>query len=144
MTRYLLDTNIISETIKPEPSTALLAWLEHQPRSDLFIATFTLAEIRRGILALPLGRKRRELEIWFGGPEGPLSLFEGRILVFDEAAADEWARIMVEGTRAGRPRSGLDMIIAATAAANQCVVVTLNDRHFRGVVDCVNPLHATG
>lgn len=141
MTRYLLDTNIISQATKPQPSPALLDWLEQQPRSDLFIATFTLAEIRRGILATPLGRKRRELEVWFSGPEGPLALFEGRILAFDEAAADEWARIMVEGTRTGRPRSGLDMIVAATAVANRCVVATLNDRHFRGIVDCINPLH---
>jgi toxin FitB len=143
LTRYLLDTNIISQATKPEPPPALLIWLEQQPRSDLFIATFTLAEIRRGILATPLGRKRRELETWFSGPEGPLALFEGRILVFDEAAAEEWARIMVEGTQTGRPRGGLDMIVAATAAANRCVVVTLNERHFRDVVDFLNPLRAT-
>ena len=111
-------------------------------RSDLFIATFTLAEIGRGILAALLGRKKRELEDWFNGPEGPLSLFEGHILPFDEAAADAWARIMVEGTRTGRSRSGLDMIIAATAAANRCIVATLNDRHFRGIVQVVNPIEA--
>jgi toxin FitB len=70
-------------------------------------------------------------------------LFQGRILPFDETAADEWARIMVDGTRSGRPRSGLDMIVAATAAANQCVVATLNERHFEGVVDFINPLRAT-
>jgi predicted nucleic acid-binding protein len=143
LTHYLLDTNIISEAIKPEPSAALLDWLGEQPSSDLFIATFTLAEVRRGILAKPSGRKRRELEAWFSGPEGPLALFEGRILAFDEAAAEEWARIMAEGTAAGRPRSALDMIVAATAAANRCIVATLNDRHFRGIVDCVNPLQAT-
>lgn len=143
MTRYLLDTNVISDATKPEPSPALLDWLEQQPISDLFIATFTLAEIKRGILATPLGRKRRELEAWFSGPEGPLALFEGRILAFDEAAADEWARMMAEGTKTGRPRSGLDIIVVATAAANRCVVVTLNERHFRDVVDFVNPLRAT-
>jgi len=142
LTRYLLDTNIISQATKPQPSPALLEWLKEQPRSELFIATFTLAEIRRGILAAPPGRKRQELEGWFSGAEGPLALFEGRILAFDEAAADEWARIMVEGTRTGRPRSGLDMIVAATAAANRCVVATLNDRHFRGVVNRLNPLQA--
>jgi toxin FitB len=143
LTRYLLDTNIISQATKLEPPPALLIWLEQQPRSDLFIATFTLAEIRCGILATPLGRKRLELETWFSGPEGPLALFAGRILVFDEAAAEEWARIMAEGTQTGRPRSGLDMIVAATAAANRCVVVTLNERHFRDIVDFLNPLRPT-
>ena len=143
MTRYLLDTNVISEATKLEPSPTLLNWIEQQQSADLFIATFTLAEIKRGILATPQGRKRRELENWFTGPEGPLALFRGRILAFDQAAADEWARIMVEGSRRGQPRSGLDMIIAATAAANQCIVATLNERHFRGVVDLVNPLRST-
>jgi toxin FitB len=140
LTRYLLDTNVISEATRLEPSPALLHWIEQQQSADLFIATFTLAEIKRGILATPPGRKRRELENWFNGPDGPLALFQGRILTFDEAAANEWARIMVEGTARGQPRSGLDMIVAATAAANHCVVATLNERHFRGVVDFVNPI----
>lgn len=143
MTRYLLDTNVVSEATRVEPSPALLHWIEQQQNADLFISTFTLAEIKRGILTLPHGRKRRELESWFSGPEGPLALFQGRILAFDAAAADEWARIMAEGSRRGHPRSGLDMIVAATATANQCVVVTLNERHFRGVVEFLNPIRAT-
>ncbi|HML11915.1 MAG TPA: PIN domain-containing protein [Xanthobacteraceae bacterium] len=143
MTRYLLDTNVISEVTRREPSAALLDWLEQQPRANLFVATFTLAEIKRGILAQPFGRKRRELENWFNGSDGPLALFQGRILAFDETAADEWARIMAEGSRSGRPRSGLDMIVAATTAANHCIVATLNERHFRGVVDFINPVRVT-
>lgn len=140
MTRYLLDTNIVSEVTRPDPAPALLDWLGRQPNADLFIATLTLAEIKRGILVKPPGRKRRELENWFGGPEGPVALFQGRILPFDQTSANEWARIMAEGAAVGRPRSGLDAIIAATAIANQCVVATLNDRHFRGVADYLNPL----
>lgn len=50
---------------------------------------------------------------------------------------------MAEGTKSGRPRSALDMIVAATAAANQCVVATLDERHFRGVIDFVNPVRTT-
>jgi toxin FitB len=134
---------VISEVTRLEPSPALLEWLSGQRDTDLFIATFTLAEIKRGILAKPIGRKRRELEKWFSGPEGPLALFKGRILAFDEIAAGEWARIMAEGTKSGRPRSALDMIVAATAAANQCVVATLDERHFRGVIDFVNPVRTT-
>lgn len=140
--RFLLDTNIVSEATKPKPSQALLDWLGRRPDVDLFISTLTLAEIKRGILEKPPGRKRRELENWFGGSEGPSSLFHGRILSFDEAAASEWARIMAEGSAAGRPRSALDMVIAATASANGCVVASLNERHFKDVVDFINPLHA--
>jgi predicted nucleic acid-binding protein len=70
----------------------------------------------------------------------PKALFAGRILPFDERAAAEWARIMAEGTATGRPRSAIDMIIAATAAANGCTVATLNDRDFRGAVATFNPM----
>lgn len=140
MTRYLLDTNVISEVTKPAPSEALIAWLAEQPDQNLFIATLSVAEIRRGILEKQDGRKRRALEAWFTGPEGPQALFAGRVLPFDERAALVWARLMAEGTAAGRPRSALDMIIAATAEANGCVVATGNDRHFQGVADYTNPI----
>ena len=124
MTRYLLDTNIISDALKPQPSLPLSAWLERQKIEELFIASFSLAEIWRGVLTTPTGRRRRDLEAWFAGPEGPPTLFAGRILAFDEHAALEWGRIIAEGRLIGRPRSPIDMIIAATAAANDCVVVT--------------------
>jgi predicted nucleic acid-binding protein len=68
---YLLDTNIISNVIKPEPSPSLLAWLGARADDELFIASLTLAEIKRGILEKPPGKKRDELERWFSGPEGP-------------------------------------------------------------------------
>jgi predicted nucleic acid-binding protein len=86
VTRYLLDTNIISNVVKPEPSEALLAWLGAQRDDDLFIASLTIAEIQRGILEKPAGRKRQALEAWFAGPEGPQSLFAGRVLPFDGRA----------------------------------------------------------
>jgi predicted nucleic acid-binding protein len=63
--------------------------------------TLSLAEIRRGVLEKPAGKKRRELEEWFAGPEGPQVLFRGRVLAFDEKAALVWARLMSEGTAAG-------------------------------------------
>jgi toxin FitB len=106
VTRYLLDTNIISDVIKPEPSKSLLAWMATQRDDDLFIATLTIAEIRRGILEKPKGKKRNALDAWFAGPERPQALFAGRILPFDEQAALLWARLMAEGKAAGRPRKG--------------------------------------
>ena len=139
MTRFLLDTNIISNITKPMPSQALLEWMSVQMDDDLFIASLTIAEIRRGILEKPAGRKREELERWFSGPEGPPALFAGRVLPLDEKAALAWARLMAEGKAAGRARSALDMIIAATAEANGCFIVTDNEKDFAGL-KIINPL----
>lgn len=140
MTRYLLDTNVISNVVKPEPSPALLDWMAGQRDTDLYISTFSLAEIRRGILQKPESRQRRELEAWYAGELGPPALFRTRVLGFDEAAAEAWAHLMAEGHRQGAPRSALDMIIGAIGQANACVVVTDNERHFAGVVECFNPM----
>lgn len=139
MTRYLLDTNILSNVTKAAPSQALLAWMADQPDDSLFISSFAVAEIWRGILELPRGKRRRQLEDWYSGPEGPQALFPGRVLPFDEKAAPIWARLMSEGTAKGKPRSALDMMIAAVAEANDCILVTDNEKHFQGI-DILNPL----
>jgi hypothetical protein len=141
VTRYLLDTNIVSDATKPVPSAKLAAWMTWQSDDDLFIASLTVAEIWRGVLELPKGRKRIELEKWFSGPEGPQALFAGRVLPLDESAALIWGRLMAEAKAAGRPRSALDMIVAAIAQANDCIVVTGNERDFAGV-RIVNPLRS--
>jgi toxin FitB len=124
----------------------MTAFVIHKSRSeqandDLFISCLTAAEIRCEILERPVGRKRKELERWFSGPEGPLALFAGRVLAFDEKAALVWARLMAEGMAKGRPRSPLDMIVAAVAEANDCVVVTENERDFAGR-KIVNPVRS--
>ncbi len=139
MTRYLLDTNIISNAVKPQPSALLVDWMAGQLNEDLFIASLTVAEIRRGILELPSGGKRDGLEAWFAGKEGPQALFAGRILPFDDMAGLIWARLMAEGKAHGRPRCALDMILAAVAEANDCMIVTDNERDFREI-EIINPL----
>lgn len=143
MTRYLLDTNVISNVVKPRPSAPLLAWMSEQPDEALFIASLTVAEIQRGILEQSAGRKRNELETWFHGPEGPLALFAGRILSFDVKAGLIWGKLMADGRAMGRPRSGLDMIIAAVASAHECVVVTDNEKDF-AELPFINPMRAAG
>jgi toxin FitB len=137
--RYLLDTNVISNITKSSPSGSLLAWMAAQNDDDLYISSLTVAEIWRGVLEKPAGKRRDQLEAWFGGPEGPQALFAGRVLPFDDAAGLIWARLMAEGKAKGRPRSALDMIIAAVAEANACVVVTDNKKDFIGI-ETVNPL----
>ena len=140
MTRYLLDTNIISEATREVPPAPLVNWLGEREDADLFISAMTIAELWRGVLQMPEGRKRRQLELWFSGSEGPLQSFAGRILPFDEAAALLWARLMAEGTKAGQPRSAMDMMIAAIAEANECIVVTYNEKNFHPAVEVMNPL----
>jgi predicted nucleic acid-binding protein len=141
--RFLLDTNIISNVTRPVPSEALLDWMAEQADEDLYIASLTVAEIFRGVLEKPAGKRRRDLESWFSGPEGPQALFAGRVLPFDEKAGLVWARLMAEGKSRGRPRSApnamRDTIIAAIAVANGCIVVTDNERDFAGV-ETINPM----
>jgi predicted nucleic acid-binding protein len=139
--RFLLDTNIISNVTKPAPSDALLVWMADQSDQDLYISSLTVAEIQRGVLEKPAGKRRQQLEAWFAGPEGPQALFAGRVLPFDERAGLVWAKLMADGTARGRPRSALDTIIAAVAEANECVVVTDNEKDFEGI-EIINPLKA--
>ena len=139
MSRYLLDTNIVSNVTRSAPSESLLAWMAEQVDDDLFISSLTVGEIRRGILEKPAGRGRDRLEAWFAGPEGPPALFAGRVLPFDQGAGLVWAVLMAQGRAEGRPRSALDTIIAATAEVNGCIVVTDNERDFPGV-ETFNPI----
>ena len=142
-TRFLLDTNVVSEAAKSHPSPALVRWLGVRPDNALYISSLTVAEIRRGVLEKAPGRRRRELEAWFAGPEGPQTLFTGRVLAFGDEAALAWARLMADGTAACRPRSALDMIVAAIAVAHGLTVATVNERHFRDIsIPWVNPLSA--
>jgi toxin FitB len=139
--RYLLDTNIISNITKPSPSESLLAWMRERADEDLHISSLTVAEILRGICEKPAGNRRDELEAWFFGPEGPQGLFAGRVLPFDEKAGLVWARLMANAKAKGRPRSALETIIAAIAEANDCVVVTDNEKDFPDI-ELVNPLRS--
>ena len=143
MSRYLLDTNIISNVTKVVPSAPLLAWMAEQADENLFISALTIAQIKRGVLETPPGRKRDQLEAWFAGSEGPSALFAGRVLPFDEKAGLVWARLMADGSAKGRSRNVLDTMIAAVAKANECVAVTDNQRDFDGV-EHLNPLRSAG
>lgn len=137
---YLLDTNVISDAIKPRPQEASVQWLGSRSERQLFLSATTVGEIKRGILELPSGRKRQALEQWYAGPDGPRAKFGARILAFDYSTAEVWASLIADGRRKGRPRNAIDMMIAATALTHDCSLVTFNERDFEGVVDVVNPL----
>jgi hypothetical protein len=141
VSRYLLDTNILSNPTKSTPSLPLAAWLAEQADDTLFIASLSVAEIWRGVQEKQAGRKRTELERWLAGPNGPQAVFAGRVLPFDTKAGLIWGRMMAEGTKAGRPRSAMDMIFAAVAEANDCILVTDNEKHFAGL-KFINPMRS--
>jgi toxin FitB len=139
VSRYLLDTNIISNPLKPLPSAPLVVWLADQADEDLYTTSLNLAEIWDGILELPSGKRRRALEEWFSGPRGPLTFFGNRILSFDVECALVWGKLMSEGMKVGRPRDPVDIIVAAVAEANNCILVTDNEKHFAGI-RFINPM----
>ncbi len=118
----LLDTNIISEALKPSGDPAVLAWLDAQAVETLFLSTITLAELRFGIAAMPVGQRRqtlgRELD------QRVLPVFEGRILPFSLAAADAYGDLRTRARAAGKAISTADGYIAAIAAAHGLSVAT--------------------
>jgi len=128
VTRYLLDTDIISNITMPIPSKPLISWMAEQADDDLFVASVVVGEVWLGVLQSPKGKRRAQLENWFTGTDGPRALFRNRILPFDEKASMIWGRLMSDGSRLGHRRSPLDMIVAAVAEANDCVVVTDNEK----------------
>lgn len=124
----IVDTNIVSEAMKPSPTRAVVTWLNEQETSSLFLTTVTIAEVRYGLRVLPQGKRRRALKDGF---ERILTeAFEGRILSFDEPAAREYGNVMSHRKELGRPLSILDGQIAAIARATGFGVATRNTRNF--------------
>jgi toxin FitB len=134
----ILDTNVVSEIMKPEPSMAVIAWLSSQALHDLFTTSITEAEVLYGVERLPKGKRRDELmrqaEATF------VEDYAGRVLPFDEPAAREFARIVAERRVRGRPIPFADAQIAAIARANSATLATRNIQDFEGcAVRLVNP-----
>ncbi|MGY4403970.1 putative nucleic acid-binding protein [Bradyrhizobium sp. USDA 3315] len=123
-----------------DPQASSPAWSSART-SNQRSAWQTLGEIRRGILEKPNGKRRAALDVWFSGPEGLQALFAGPILPFGRERGPYLDGIDGGRTRR-RPRSGLDIIIAAVADANDCIVVTDNEKDFAGV-QVINPIRGS-
>jgi predicted nucleic acid-binding protein len=117
----LLDTNVVSEAIKPEPHTSVRAWLDAQVAETLFLPSITVAELLFGIGALPDGRRKDLLATRI---DAVLELFAGRILPFDTLAARRYADLAVNARAAGKGFPAPDGYIAAIAAAHGFTVAT--------------------
>lgn len=137
----VLDTNVVSEPLRPAPDPAVLAWLDAQASGTLFLTSITVAELLAGVAALPAGRKRNRLALAVS--EQVLPLFEGRVLAFDSPAAHAFARVHAGATAAGNPIAFADAAIAAVAAAHGFALATRNGRDFKGTgIPLIDPWSA--
>ncbi|TLY73322.1 MAG: type II toxin-antitoxin system VapC family toxin [Gammaproteobacteria bacterium] len=134
----VLDTNVLSELLRPAPEPRVLTWLANQPRASLFTTAVTQGEILYGIRLLPDGQRRRKLA------EAALAIFNedfaGRVLSFDGDAAGAYAEIGTSRRAAGRPISQFDAMIAAMTRSRGATLATRNAKDFEGCgIDVVNP-----
>ncbi len=138
MSGFLLDTNVISELVKPKPNPNVTKWIDATDEELLYLSVLTLGEIRRGIASLPDAARRVKLETWL---DRELVLrFSDRILPIDLAIADRWGRLT--GTAAARksPLPVIDGLLAATAVHHDLTLVTRDTKHLTGTgVTFFNP-----
>lgn len=136
--KFLLDTNVVSEWVKPQPNRGLVAWLAAADEDELCLSVVTIAELRRGAERLSPGRRRRAIEDWIA--RDVLLRFETRLLGVDVAVAEAWGKITAQCENRGRPISAMDAFVAAVAECHGLTLVTRNDADFAGVVRAViNP-----
>jgi predicted nucleic acid-binding protein len=126
----VLDTNVVSELMRPAPSEAVLAWFAAQDAADLYLSAIAEAELRRGAAMLPAGKRRDQLLVVMDAMIA--EDFAGRILPFDSAAAQAFVLVSLERRAAGRPISFADCQIAAITRAQAASIATRNTADFAG------------
>lgn len=136
----VLDTNVVSEAMKPEPHPAVLAWLNEQAAETLYLSSVTLAELLFGIAALPAGKRKNMLK---RALDGLLTLFENRVLPFDTEAARRYADLAMTAKAGGRGFPTPDGYIAAIAVARGFIVATRDTAPFEAAgAFWINPWEA--
>jgi hypothetical protein len=129
---FLLDTNVVSEWVKPRPEPRVVKWLEQVDEDRVFVSVVTLGELRYGVERLPASSRKQRLDEWVRH-ELPLR-FEGRVLPVDAVVADAWGTIVARRERAGKPIGAMDALVAATAEAHDLTLVTRNTGDFQSAV----------
>jgi predicted nucleic acid-binding protein len=127
VTGFLLDTNVISELIKPRPSPKVARWVDDTDESLLHLSVLTLGEIRKGISSLPSSSRRAALENWFANDL--LARFSGRILPVDLPTAERWGELTGSATARRAPLPVIDGLLAATALEHDLTFVTRDTKH---------------
>lgn len=135
--KYLLDTCVLSELVRPAPHAAVLQWMGARASAELFVSALTLAELERGIVRLPPSRRQSELATWLANVQAG---FGQRALAFTRDTVGYWARLCAQAEAAGKPMAAFDSLIAATALEHGLAVVTRNVSDFASApVVLVNP-----
>jgi len=135
---FLLDTNVISELLRPRPAVGVTRWLNSVDEQKLFLSALTIGEIQKGISLLQQSRRRDTLESWLK-VDLPLR-FGPRIISVNEATAIRWGRASADAQLRGTPLSAVDGLIASTALEYGLTLVTRNVKDFAGTgVALVNP-----
>ncbi len=132
---YLIDTNVLSELRRREPDPGVVIWFEERPATTLYLSVLTVGELRKGVEALPKGKRKRKLTDWLdiALPE----FFAGRILSIDAKVANRWGRLLAA---AKQPLPAIDSLLAATALTHNLRLVTRNVRDFRHPgLELINP-----
>lgn len=133
----ILDTNVVSELMRPEPAPQVAAWIRDRDRPELRTTSVTVAEIRYGIARLPDGRRKQALRT---AAEDIFRTFEDQVLPFDAAAAEHYAAIASNRERSGNPISGFDALIAAVCRSRGAALATRNLPDFDGTgIETIDP-----
>ena len=135
---YLLDTNVVSEWVKPRPNGNVIAWLAEASEDEIFISVCTFAELHFGVASMARGKRRDHLDAWLRS-DLP-ARFDRRIVGIDVSIAVAWGDIQARARQKGRPVGPMDGLIAATAEVHDMTIVTRNTKHFEAVgVPLLNP-----
>jgi toxin FitB len=125
---YLLDTNVVSEWVKPRPNVNVVRWLAEADEDSVFLSVITFAEIGQGVAEMSPGRRRDALSSWL---EKDLYFrFERRILDVNFSVASAWAQLVARARKNGRTLNPMDAFLAATAQAHSLTLATRNTKHF--------------
>jgi hypothetical protein len=137
----VLDTNVVSETLKPQPDTAVLAWLDAQVAETLHLSSVTVAELMFGVAVLAAGKRRDRLA---AAVEGLIGLYQDRVLPFDLEAARTYAVLAATARTRARGFPVPDGYIAATAASRRFIVASRDASAFEACgLQAINPWAAT-
>lgn len=134
---FLLDTNAVSEWVKPRPNPGLIRWMEEADEDRVFLSVISLAELRYGVERMAVGARRSRLEGWLRH-ELPLR-FEGRILSVDNRIAEAWGRTVSRSEALGQPMAAMDAFLSATAETHRLTLVTRNVSDFPVLKGLLNP-----
>ena len=134
---FLLDTNAVSEWVKPRPNPGLMKWMESADEDRVFVSVISLVELRYGVERMPAGSRRSRIEQWLQH-ELPLR-FERRILPVDTQVAELWGQTVARSEAVGRPIGVMDAFLAATAETYELTLVTRNVSDFPLLKAVLNP-----